>query len=311
MDESVKKVVMTGGSGPIGLALIEKLMQEQAEIFLFQRDCTIRSKFVPEYPQLHVETYTLEKLRDYVPQEHDYDVFIHMGWANTGKTVRGDIEKQSKNVSYACDAVEIAHKFGCHTFIGVGSQAEYGRKSEPLRSDTLCEPETAYGIMKLAACYATRSVCQKYGMRHIWTRVLSGYGKYDNDGSVLIANIVNSIKKRPLAFSKGEQIWDFVYMDDIANALYLLAKRGKSNKIYPIGSGKARPLKEYIRIMCEKLGEDAKGALGTVPYGKNPIMHLEADISQLREDTGWSPQVEFEDGIQRVIEFHRKNDIYP
>ena len=68
----------------------------------------------------------------------------------------------------------------------------------------------------------------------------------------MIANIVNSLHHRPLEFSKGEQIWDFVYMDDIANALYLIAKKGKNHAIYPIGSGKARPLKEYYKIMFDQ-----------------------------------------------------------
>ena len=153
-------------------------------------------------------------------------------------------------------------------------------------------------------------LCDKYGMRHIWPRVLSGYGKYDNDGSVLIANIVNSLHHRPLEFSKGEQIWDFVYMDDIANALYLIAKKGKNHAIYPIGSGKARPLKEYIKIMCDQLGEDVEKGLGKIPYSPDQIMYLEADSRELIADTGWKPQVEFEEGIRRVIDFHKMWDVY-
>ena len=310
MEYPAKKVVMTGGSGPIGLALIQKLLEEKVEIFLFQRENSFRSKFVPKDKHLHIENYTLEQLRDFEPLEKDYDVFFHLGWANTGKTVRNNIEEQNKNVLYSSYAVEVAHKFGCHTFIGVGSQAEYGRKEKPLTGDMLCEPETAYGTMKLCACYTTRMLCDQYGMRHVWPRVLSGYGKYDNDGSVLIANIVNSLHHRPLEFSKGEQIWDFVYMDDIANALYLIAKKGKNHAIYPIGSGKARPLKEYIEIMCEQLGEEAEKGLGKIPYGLGQIMYLEADSSKLTEDTGWKPQVESETGIQRVIEFHKSWDVY-
>lgn len=310
MDNEIKKAVITGGSGGVGLALIKKLLSENIEILLFMRKTSRRFNRLPKDDRLHVECYALDELQQYIPTEHDYDVFFHLGWANSIKTKRDDIAGQTDNIKYACDAVDLAVQLGCHTFIGVGSQAEYGRKNEPLRPDMLCEPETAYGIVKLSTCYATRTVCEKYGIRHIWTRVLSGYGKYDNECSVLIANIVNSIKKRPLEFSKGEQIWDFVYMEDIANALYLLAKKEKSKGIYLIGSGEARPLKEYLRIMCKKLGEDADAALGKVPYGENQIMHMEADISKLKKDTGWIPQVTFEDGIQRVIEFYKKSDIY-
>ncbi len=306
MGYQIKKAVMTGGSGAVGMALIQKLLEENTEILLFQREASERRLNLPKDDRLHVVYCSLEQLKDYVPQERDYDVFFHLGWINTSQKLREDMEKQFENVKYSCDAVRLAYEMGCHTFIGAGSQAEYGRHEEPLRDDTLCTPENAYGITKLCACHSTRVLCQKYGIRHIWARILSGYGKYDNDNSVLISNILNALKGQKMAFSKGEQIWDFLYMDDIANALYLLAKKGKNNRIYPVGSGKARPLKEYIAILCDKLGKSDEMVLGSIPYGEKQVMHLEADITKLKEDTGWEPEVEFEEGIERTIEFYKE-----
>ena len=297
---------MTGGSGPVGLALIKKLLSENIEILLFQRKCSPRCKYLPQNKLLHIEYYALDELQDYKPKARDFDVFFHLGWANTKRVMRDNIEEQNRNIAYSCEAVNVAHRLGCHTFIGVGSQAEYGRKNEPLKGDMLCEPENAYGVMKLCACYATRIVCERYHMRHIWTRVLSGYGIYDNEDSMLISNILKSLNGKSLEFSQGEQVWDFVHMDDIANALFLIAQKGKGNEIYPIGSGKARPLKEYMKVLCDKLGESVENGLGKVPYSEKQVMYLEADISKLQEDTGWKPMISFEEGIEQVIEFYRK-----
>ena len=305
MEYKIKKAVITGGSGGVGLALIKKLLAEKIEILVFQRSESERKKYLPNDPRLKVEFYSLDELSGYVPMEKDYDVFFHLGWTNTQKKYRDDLKKQEENVSYSCDAVELAARMGCHTFIGAGSQAEYGRVSVPLRGDLLCKPETAYGIMKLSACYATRFLCNKYNMRHIWLRILSGYGIYDNVNSMLISNIIKSINKQDLAFSKGEQIWDFIHMDDIAGAMYAVSQRGTANAIYPIGSGEAKPLYEYIKIMCGILGEDWKKSIGKVSYSENQVMYLSADISELTRDTGWKPQIAFEDGIRQVIEFYR------
>lgn len=305
MEYKIKKAVITGGSGGVGLALIKKLLAEKIEILVFQRSESERKKYLPNDPRLKVEFYSLDELSGYVPMEKDYDVFFHLGWTNTQKKYRDDLKKQEENVSYSCDAVELAARMGCHTFIGAGSQAEYGRVSVPLRGDLLCQPETAYGIMKLSACYATRFLCNKYNMRHIWLRILSGYGIYDNVNSMLISNIIKSINKQDLAFSKGEQIWDFIHMDDIAGAMYAVSQRGTANAIYPIGSGEAKPLYEYIKIMCGILGEDWKKSIGKVSYSENQVMYLSADISELTRDTGWKPQIAFEDGIRQVIEFYR------
>ena len=306
MEYQVKKVAMTGGSGGVGMALIKKLLSENIEILLFQRKESPRSQYLPKHKLLHIEYCRLEELKDYIPKENDFDVFFHLGWANTAKWHHNNVEKQNENVVYASWAVELANKMGCHTFIGAGSQAEYGRHDEPVGDDTLCEPESMYGVMKLCVCYATRILCRRFNMRHIWMRILSGYGKYDNKYSLIVSAILDKLDGKPLKFSEGKQIWDFVYMDDVANAFYLAARRGKNNAIYAIGSGKARYLKEYIKILCEKLGEDAESGLGELPYSDSQIMHLEADISKLQEDTGWKPEMEFEDGIERVIAFYKE-----
>lgn len=297
---------MTGASSSIGLALIRRLLGGNVEkVLLLQRGESAKLKYLPKDSRLYLVDCKLEELKDYTCEENDYDVFFHLGWANVAKEVRDDLGKQNENVMYSCDAVEVAHRLGCHSFIGAGSQAEYGRHNEALREDTLCTPEIAYGVMKLSACHATRILCRRYGMRHIWPRILSAYGLYDNRLSILASNILNSIQGRELAFSKGEQIWDFINTKDVANALYFIAKRGRDGAMYPVGSGKARPLKEYISILCEKLGRLQDMELGKVPYSDSQIMHLEADISNIQEDTGWKPEIEFADGIAEEIEFYR------
>ncbi len=305
MELQLKKAVLTGGSGPIGLALIRKLLKENIEILLLQRENSVRRIYLPDDERLHIKYCELDQLKNFMYEEQDFDVFFHLGWTNKGRAMRENLEEQNKNISYSCDAVELAHRLGCHSFIGAGSQAEYGRCMEALSAHTVCTPESAYGVAKLCAGHETRILCQRYGIRHIWTRILSGYGIYDNMDSVLISPILNSMKGKKLEFSKGEQIWDFIYLDDLANALYLIAKKGKPNAIYPIGSGEARPLKEYIEILCSKLGKLDEMELGKIPYSKTQVMHLEADIELLQEDTGWKPEVKFEDGIDEVIDFYK------
>ncbi len=306
MEYSIKKAAMTGGSGPIGLALIKLLLSNNIEVLLFQRKHSAKRMYLPESPLLKVEYFSMEELDKYSPDETDYDVFFHLGWLSTRKNARDNMEEQVKNVVCACEAVKMAKKLGCHTFLGTGSQAEYGRHEEALREDTLCKPETAYGVMKLSACHATGVLCRQYGMRHLWPRILSGYGLYDNIASVLISAVLDSMEGKKLVFSKGEQIWDFVYLDDIAKALLLIAQKGKDGSKYPIASGESRPLREYLEILCRKLGKENEVEYGVIPYSENQIMHLSADISSLQADTGWKPEVDFETGIERVIEFYKE-----
>jgi len=305
----IRKVAMTGGTGPIGMALIQRLLAEDIDILLLQRPGSLRTKWLPQNRHIQIAFYGLESLQDVFsnPSEgnNDFDVFFHLGWANTYKTDRERLDRQFANVEYSCDAVRLAERLGCHTFIGCGSQAECGRKQEALRADTLCQPENAYGIAKLATCYATRMLCNQLGIRHIWTRVLSAYGLYDNMHSVIISPILKKLAgERELQFTKGEQVWDFTYTYDIADALYLLALHGQADAIYPLGSGKAHLLREYLQILVEKLQMQGLANFGAIPYADKQIMYLAADNNAIYQDTGWTPSTGFEDGINKVIRFY-------
>ena len=310
MEYPIKKVVMTGGTSGIGLALIKKLLEHNIEVLILRRKTTTRTMQLPESELLHIDYCALEELESYAPKEQGYDVFFHLGWTYTSREDRNNVALQIENVRYACAAVELAQRLGCHSFIGTGSQAEYGSHEEVLTPQTLCNPENAYGIAKLSACYATRKICKQYGIRHIWSRILSGYGIYDNVHSVLMSAILNGMEGNYLWFSKGEQIWDFVYFDDIADALYLMAQSGRSEAIYTIGSGSARPLRQYLEIVCKKLGRSEDAEFGKIPYGANQITHLEASFADLQRDTGWKPHVDFETGIETVIDFIKTHTEY-
>ena len=109
-------------------------------------------------------------------------------------------------------------------------------------------------------------------------------------------------------FTAGEQLWDYLYSEDAAEALWLLGQKGINGKVYCIGSGKAVPLKEYIQKMHALTGEQSKLRLGAIPYAKGQVMELCADISALAEDTGFVPKTSFEEGIQKTIEWIKENE---
>lgn len=302
MEYPVKKVVMTGGSGPVGAALLRKLLQENVKILLFLRENSTRKAYVPQDERIQIVNCDLADLHDYEPEESDYDVFFHLGWVLTNKISRQDMPVQLQNVRYSCDAVALAKKMGCHTFVGAGSQAEYGRHDEPLSVDTVCQPEIAYGVAKLSANYSTKLMCEQFGMRHVWARILSAYGVYDYPNLLISSTIIKALKKERLEFTKAEQIWDLVYEDDLAEALFALAQRGAHGISYPIGSGQARPLREYIEILRDRIDPEQELYFGAIPYTEKQVMHLETDISRLTADTGWTPKTSYEDGITYTIQ---------
>ncbi len=304
--KEIRKVAMTGASGPIGLAVLKKLLEEDVKVLIFQRKNTYNGQFLPKHKNLKTVYCSLDELKTYEIEEADYDAFLHFGWANTAREKRNSIEWQLKNVSYTCESVKLAKKLGCHTFIGAGSQAEYGRSDTALAENSPCYPETAYGIMKLCACQASALLCEEMKMRHIWPRILSAYGKGDAESSVLSATALKCCNGEMLEFTPGEQLWDFVHLSDVAEAFWAIIRKGRDGARYPIGSGKAVSLRCALELLGKEMGVADKMCFGAIPYGAKQIMHLEADISSLEKDTGWCPKVELTVGISEIASYYRE-----
>ena len=80
-----------------------------------------------------------------------------------------------------------------------------------------------------------------------------------------------------------------------------MALNGRDGAVYVLGSGQARPLREYVEIIRDVINPACTIGFGEVPYRKDQVMHLEADITELTKDTGWVPSTKFDDGIRMIL----------
>ena len=306
------KVVITGPTGAIGHALIEKCLSNGDEILAVCRKGSKRISSLPQNALLHVLELSLEEYETFTQSDladlGSFDVFFHFAWNGTTGADRNNTDLQASNVRYALDAVKLASKLGCHTFIGAGSQAEYGRVEGVLTPGTPAFPENGYGIAKLCAGQLTRILCEQVGIKHIWTRILSVYGPYDGEKSMIISSLRKMLNGETVSFTKGEQEWDYLYSEDAAEAMYLLAENGVNGKVYIIGGGTARKLKEYINIMKEETGTGSDLKLGDIPYSEKQVMYLCADISELKKDVGFEPKTDFKQGIINTIMYLKNSN---
>ena len=111
-----------------------------------------------------------------------------------------------------------------------------------------------------------------------------------------------------MSFTKGDQVWDYVYGGDCSRAFYLIGKYGKHGKAYTIGFGKSKLLREYIEEIRDIVNPTLEIGIGEREYYPNQVMKLTADISELTEDTGFVPQVDFAEGIRRTLELYRSTN---
>lgn len=300
----MKRVIITGGTGAIGIALIHKLIDEKISVVVVCREKSTRAARIPICAYVTVIKCDIEDIKE-LPRliQGKYDTFYHLAWADTFGEGRNNIDSQMHNIEYTLAAVEAAAKLGCKRFIGAGSQAEYGRFEGKLNAMTPAFPENGYGIAKLCAGQLSRIRCRQLGMEHVWARILSIYGPYDGEKTMISTIIRQFLKGERPSCTQGEQFWDYLYAKDAGNALYLLGEKGKDQKIYCIGSGSAKPLKDYICCVRDMIDPQLPIGFGEIPYGENQVMHLCADIEELMADTGFLPRYSFREGIKETIEW--------
>lgn len=301
-----KRIVITGATSMIGVALIQESIKCEINVLAIMNPGSSNIYRIPDSEFVKIIECSLENLQILSKFHDEYDVFYHLGWSGTDKTLRLNVDEQTKNISYTLEAVKLAHRLGCHTFVGAGSQAEYGRVNAPqISPDHPVNPEIAYGVAKYAAGRQSAILCEQLSMRHIWTRIFSVYGPYDNDSTLIMYCINTLLEGKVPALSKCEQSWDYLYSEDAGKALFLVGKLGKDRSTYCIGSGAAKPLIKYIHIIRDCIDPQLKVGIGQIQYSKNQVMNLCADISSLVNDTGFIPKNEFNEGIKKTVQYVR------
>ncbi|ADZ83437.1 NAD-dependent epimerase/dehydratase family protein [Cellulosilyticum lentocellum] len=301
----IKKVIVTGATSMIGSALIEYLVDRNIKVLAVCRKETSKIENLILHPNVKVQFADLNEL-DQLESTEQYDACYHFAWQGTNAEYREDVYLQNSNIKYTLDAVKMAKRLGCKVFIGAGSQSEYGRVEGKLSPETKIAPENAYGISKYCAGKISAVYAKQLNIKHIWVRIVSVYGPRCGESSMIISTIQKLLKGEEPEFTKGEQVWDYLYCEDAARALYLLANKGKDQEVYCMGSGNPEPLITYLYKIRDAINPNISLRIGKKPYIDNQIMYLCADISKLTQDTGFIPKISFEEGIKKTINYCKK-----
>lgn len=301
ISRDIKKVIISGATSSIGIALCEECVTNGIGIVAIIRPGSSKRSFLPDSNLIEIIESELSDYAAIESEETKADAFFHLAWGSTnGAAARDNTYAQADNIQTTLKAVELAKRCNCKVFVGAGSQAEYGRTDEVLTGDTACKPETAYGMTKLCAGMLSRLMCRQKGIDHVWTRILSAYGPNCSKRTVISYTVDTLLQGEKPVLSDGRQVWDFIYISDVAKALLSCARSGVSGKTYVIGYGKSKLLREFLEEVRDILSPGQDMGFGERPYNADAVMHLECDISDLTADTGFVPTVDFEEGIQRL-----------
>lgn len=302
------RCVVTGGTGHVGSFLVRRLLADGHTVHLLLRMESdlwrlhdLKGSITRHVCSLDDPLELQACMRAAQPE-----MVFHLAWGGITAERRNTPEQVSSNVRQALAVLEAAHAAGCGAFISVGSQAEYGRVDGSIREEHIAQPETAYGIAKLALSQLAAKYCELANMRCVWLRLFSAYGPMDTATHMLPVLIQTLLQGERPALTRCEQQWDYLYIEDVAEALYQAAMTPAASGIFNLSSGAAIPLLEVVIRVRDLVDPELPLGIGEVAYREGQVMHLEGDITRLRAATGWQPRVRLEDGLARTVAWHRE-----
>ncbi len=298
------KAAITGATGFVGKQVVWELLSCGAEVVVFVRDT---GKIPKEWENtVEVVSCGLEELSKIKPDESRFgkiDYFFHFAWNGTSGNNRADIDMQLNNVRYTCDAVCLAAGLGCKRFIYAGSIMEY--EVFHLLTKDGCAPGLGniYSTAKLTADFMARLTAVKHGIDFINVIISNIYGAGERSARFFNSTIMKMLRNEDIPLTEGKQLYDFIYITDAATMICRAGFYGRKNESYYIGNVVQKPLKEYILQMKKVSGSSSQLLFGKVPFSGEALSYEEFDTKKAERELGYTPCVDFEQGIRNYIDW--------
>lgn len=279
----MEKILVTGATSFIGRYLIEKLKKHSdIELHALVRPNSPNFQYFKDNDIVKVVPVDIANTNMLCQYIENIDVCYHLAWNGTRGEYRYDDELQESNYMNSIELYQNVKSIGCKVFIGIGSQAEYGLCNEPITEYTPTVPNTAYGKWKLATGQKLVDLGNRDGIRVVWGRVFSIYGKGDYENTLIMSAIRKMRSNEPIDMTEGTQYWNYLYVEDLARILVALKNNDKASGIYNLASDDTRMLKDYILDLKRVMNSESKINFGAVPYRTEGKVNIMPSIEKLK-----------------------------
>lgn len=295
----MKRVIVTGANGFIGSSLIKKMIANNVEVIAV--DITFAGDRLPSSDYIiKIESGVDAALAEKIPSG-EYDAFYHLAWRGVNGADKADPSVQLANIQMAVDCANICKKLNVNKLLCAGTVAENATFSLPNLEKT--SGGMMYGVAKHACRLILEDYCKNIGQQFVWMQFSNIYGVGNKTGNLVSYTLGELLQGKEATFGPALQPYDFIYVDDLIEAVYRLGAKETNNSFYYIGSGSPRILKEYLIRIGELANCADKVRIGIRP---DDGIKYTTDMfcnKDLVETVGEYVCTYFDDGIIRTIEW--------
>ena len=304
----MRKAIVTGATGFIGRWVTRELVKQGVEVIAVVREKSGRIGALDGLPVRIVECSLNEIDRlPFLITDRDIDAVFHVAWQGVSDADICNEGIQIQNLQSTLMLLDAMYEMSISTFVGAGSFHEAESIIEMSKNKRVANLGYMYNGAKIAAHWMGKAKAGAYGIRFFWP-VINTYGEEETSARLLNTIIRKVLSGESPELSEGYQMYDFVHVSDVAHALYLIARSGVDGSNYVIGSGHPRPLREFLFEVGDVANKLHNGDYVPLGFGKHKgtVINLPAelfDITRLQQDTGFVPQISFEEGIERTAKW--------
>ena len=295
--------VVTGGAGFIGSHMVDLLVDQGFSVRIIDNMVGGREENLSQHKNNPDVVLEKKDIRNYSSDNilfRNAKYIIHFaGIGDIVPSIEQPNEYMSVNVLGTVNMLECARNAGIEKFVYAASSSCYGLAKTPTREDHCIETKYPYALSKYQGEQAVFHWSNVYKLPVNSIRIFNAYGTRSRTsgtyGAVFGVFLKQKLANKPFTIvGDGSQTRDFLYVTDVAKAFFMAAKTNLSSRIYNLGAGNPQSIKYLTELL--------QGSKVFIPKRPGEPDCTWADISLIKNELGWYPQISFENGVQIILE---------
>ena len=311
------RILITGAASFLGRHLVEYFLSKEEEVLALVRENARGKDELLKYEANNKFKLIVLDMKDIERLDIDFDVCIHLAWGGIGKEGRMDENIQRENIDAAIKLMRVCKERGAKRFLFAGSQAEYGQTLADIEAkygkdfdintiskqseDSPTNPKSEYGKAKLELKSKLKNLGDSLGIEYVHMRIFSVFGSGDHETSLISTCIKNFKENKDVHIGECIQSWNYIYIKDLCEAVYLLSKKDLQGEfVFNVAGENNRILMDYVKDIKRLLNSSGGIVVEKKEAASEGLPFLNPGIERLKR-IGFVESYGFEKGIKDCI----------